>query len=140
MRNQYRELRSPGAEAMLQLFILQPLFLLIGTAGLLDIANAATENFLMHGRVIKMDGEREIYKRRLDLAKKLIRESKRTDWALKTGMLNEDDLEEINQESQSSGDPAPESVDENVSGGIVNRTTGGSEISKASVPKSKVTM
>lgn len=67
--------------------------LLVGTAGLLGVAVAATDRFIMHDRIIELDGPRQKYKRRLDLAKELIGQSKRHDWALKIGMVNETDLE-----------------------------------------------
>jgi hypothetical protein len=68
--------------------------LLIGTAGLLDISNAATDELLMHGTIIKMDGQRKVYERRLDLARELVQESGCSAWAIKPGMMNEKDLEE----------------------------------------------
>jgi hypothetical protein len=68
--------------------------LLIGTAGLLDIANAATDKLLMHERIIEMDEPRKEYGRRLLLARELITESGRSNWALKMGMVNDDDLDE----------------------------------------------
>lgn len=63
------------------------LALLIGSAGLLAIANSATKDLLMHGRIVKLTCPRERFKRRLDLANKLIKETGRDDWAVRLGMI-----------------------------------------------------
>ncbi|KAI9923906.1 hypothetical protein ASPWEDRAFT_26394 [Aspergillus wentii DTO 134E9] len=62
--------------------------LLISSAGLLGVVNMSTRVMQMHGNIIKVDGPRKEYTRRLDLAKELVKESGRTDWALRLGMIN----------------------------------------------------
>lgn len=62
--------------------------LLFSTAGLLAVANNATANFQMHGHVVAVKGPRQKFRRRLDLAEALIKESGRADWALRLGMIN----------------------------------------------------
>lgn len=64
------------------------LILLIGSAGLLAIANEKTEVLQMHGRTIQIDGARKRYPRRLVLAEELIKETGRDDWAIRLGMIN----------------------------------------------------
>jgi hypothetical protein len=122
--------------------------LLVGTAGLLDIANAATDELLMHARVIKLKGKRKSYGRRIDLARELVQESGRSDWAIKTGMLNEDNLKESDENSPRHDEGQRDSeagtsakVDSAVSPkGIVTRTIGGSSNSKTSMNAGKVSM
>ncbi|CAG1974708.1 unnamed protein product [Fusarium graminearum] len=64
------------------------LFLLGGSAALLAIANSLTKKLLMHGYVLQPDGEKpQWYERRSDLAKKLIEEVNRDDWAMSMGMI-----------------------------------------------------
>lgn len=63
------------------------LVLLIVSAGILAIANETTQMLQMHGRVIKVEGSRSKYKRRLDLVQQLIKESGRDDWAMRMGMI-----------------------------------------------------
>lgn len=63
------------------------LALLIGSVGLLAIANSETKDLLMHGRIIKVADDRKAYKRRLDLADELIKETGRDDWAVRLGMI-----------------------------------------------------
>ena len=62
------------------------LALLISSAGLLAIANHHTEVLSMHGNVIQVR-DRRPYARRLDLARELIKQSGRDDWALRLGMI-----------------------------------------------------
>ena len=64
--------------------------LLIASVGLLAIANEKTEVLHQHGLLVKVKGEPERYERRLIMAKELVKKSKRKDWALKMGMINED--------------------------------------------------
>ena len=64
------------------------LVLLIGSAGLLAIANEKTEMLHMHGHVIKVNGPRRQYNRRLEMAEQLIKESGREDWAIRMGMIH----------------------------------------------------
>jgi hypothetical protein len=63
------------------------LVLLIGTAGVLAIANETTQLLQMHGKVIRVKCPRTSYKRRLDLAEQLIKETGRDDWAIRMGMI-----------------------------------------------------
>ncbi|KAF3909965.1 hypothetical protein ABW20_dc0106967 [Dactylellina cionopaga] len=63
------------------------LCLLVGSAGLLALANTATDDFQMHGCVVKVAGECKKYERRLHLANELIKETGRDDWAIKMGMI-----------------------------------------------------
>ncbi len=63
------------------------LLLLVSSAGLLAIANGRTEDLQMHGNIIKVDGLRKKYNRRLELAEELIRETGRSDWAARLGMI-----------------------------------------------------
>jgi hypothetical protein len=58
-----------------------------GSAGLLAIANSATNRLMMHGYVVKQSGERKKYERRRMLADELIEETKRKDWAIRMGMI-----------------------------------------------------
>jgi hypothetical protein len=62
------------------------LVLLIGSAGILAIANETTQMLQMHGRVIKVEGQRTRYRRRMDMVDQLIKESGRDDWAMRMGM------------------------------------------------------
>ena len=63
------------------------LVLLIASAGILAVANETTQMLQMHGRVIKVDGARKKYKRRLDMVEELVKESRRDDWAKRMGMI-----------------------------------------------------
>lgn len=73
------------------------LILLIVSAGVLAIANGTTQMLQMHGRVIKVDGPRKKYERRLDMAKHLIKQSGRDDWALRMGMIVRSNDEKTSQ-------------------------------------------
>ncbi|KAE8375417.1 hypothetical protein BDV26DRAFT_299678 [Aspergillus bertholletiae] len=64
------------------------LLLLIGTSGLLGLVNMVTKRFQMHGNLIAVNGPRRKYRRRLDLAEDLIKETGRDDWAVRLGMIN----------------------------------------------------
>ncbi|OGM49371.1 hypothetical protein ABOM_003599 [Aspergillus bombycis] len=64
------------------------LLLFAGTAGLLGLVNMLTQGFQMHGNLITVDGPRRQYRRRLDLAETLIKETGRDDWAVRLGMIN----------------------------------------------------
>lgn len=63
------------------------LVLLIVSVGLLAIANERTDSLQMHGNVVKVEGQRRAYTRRLELAEELIQESGRNDWAARMGMI-----------------------------------------------------
>lgn len=82
------------------------LLLLFSTAGLLGLANEYTDELTMYGRNIKVDGPKERFSRRLKLAKQLVVESKRHDWALRLGMLQPGDLDSADGATtkQSGGD------------------------------------
>jgi hypothetical protein len=58
---------------------------------LLAIANVATKELQMHGIRIRVEGDRKKYKRRLDLAKELIAEAGRSDWAERMAMIVKDE-------------------------------------------------
>ena len=60
--------------------------LLIASAGILAIVNETTQTLHMHGRMVKVDGCRTRYARRLDMVEQLVKESGRDDWALRMGM------------------------------------------------------
>ncbi|KAI1171557.1 hypothetical protein F4777DRAFT_47795 [Nemania sp. FL0916] len=64
------------------------LTLLIGSVGLLAIANSETKSLQMHGRIVSVTGPPRLYKRRRDLADELIKETGRDDWAIRLGMVN----------------------------------------------------
>ena len=65
--------------------------LLILSAGLLAISNEKTDHLQMYGRVIKVDGNPpKKYTRRLEMAHELIKETGRTDWAVRMGLINAD--------------------------------------------------
>ncbi|KAL4924041.1 uncharacterized protein BDV17DRAFT_275473 [Aspergillus undulatus] len=61
--------------------------LLIVSAGLLFVANAATKTMHMNGRTLRAVGEPKKYFRRRDLADELIKETGRADWARKLGLI-----------------------------------------------------
>jgi hypothetical protein len=63
------------------------LVLVVASVGLLAVANEHTEMLQMHGNIIKVQGQRRAYKRRLEMAEQLIQESGRDDWALRMGMI-----------------------------------------------------
>jgi hypothetical protein len=61
--------------------------LLFVSAGLLGFANVRSRHSFMYGRQIELVKQPQPYKRRLDLAEQLIRETKRDDWAIRLGMI-----------------------------------------------------
>lgn len=63
------------------------LVLLIASAGLLSVVNKNTNTLQMHGRIIKVEGPRKRYARRLDMVKQLIKETGREDWAIRIGAI-----------------------------------------------------
>ncbi|KAI5820326.1 hypothetical protein BZA77DRAFT_274802 [Pyronema omphalodes] len=69
------------------------LCLLLFSASLLGLSNKVRRTFHMHGCVLKVDGEPKRYERRLDLAQELIKEFKRSDWAVGLGMIRPDDVD-----------------------------------------------
>ncbi|KAE8416587.1 hypothetical protein BDV36DRAFT_259919 [Aspergillus pseudocaelatus] len=64
------------------------LLLLVGAAGLLGLVNMLTQGLQMHGNLIIVNGPRRKYRRRLDMAEALIKETGRDDWAVRLGMIN----------------------------------------------------
>ncbi|KAE8361531.1 hypothetical protein BDV27DRAFT_132966 [Aspergillus caelatus] len=64
------------------------LLLLVGAAGLLGLVNMLTQGLQMHGNLITVNGPRRKYRRRLDMAEALIKETGRDDWAVRLGMIN----------------------------------------------------
>lgn len=65
--------------------------LLLFSVCLLAISNHQSKYLHMHGAVIKPSPEPKAYERRLDLAKQLVRETKRDDWAVGLGMIRPED-------------------------------------------------
>ncbi|KAH6915776.1 hypothetical protein BKA70DRAFT_469880 [Coprinopsis sp. MPI-PUGE-AT-0042] len=61
--------------------------LILTSAGLLSLSNALAKEVLMFGRTLRVSQEPKAYARRLDLAKELIAESGRDDWAIGMGMI-----------------------------------------------------
>jgi hypothetical protein len=61
--------------------------LLLISAALLGLCNAWTSNLRMFGRVVSQGGPAKAYRRRLDLANELIKETGRDDWAIAMGMI-----------------------------------------------------
>lgn len=61
--------------------------LLLGSVGLLGISNHQQEALYMRGHIVRLKGKPKMYARRLDLAKELIKETKRHDWAVGLGMV-----------------------------------------------------
>lgn len=59
------------------------LALLIGSVTLLAVVNAATNDLLMHGCIIKAVDKPKAYERRKDLAEELIKETGRVVWAIR---------------------------------------------------------
>ncbi|KAB8255645.1 hypothetical protein BDV32DRAFT_154057 [Aspergillus pseudonomiae] len=64
------------------------LLLFVGTAGLLGLVNMFRQGLQMHANLVTVDGARRQYRRRLDLAEALIKETGRDDWAVRLGMIN----------------------------------------------------
>ncbi|KAG8830440.1 hypothetical protein FRC18_008080 [Serendipita sp. 400] len=62
--------------------------LLLISAALLGLCNSLAKRLQMFGRIVRASGEPRAYKRRLDLAKELIQESGRDDWAIGLGMIS----------------------------------------------------
>lgn len=67
------------------------LLLLIGSVGLLALANITTKKMQMHGRLLEV-GERKAYARRLDMAIEMIDLHKRSDWAKQMGLIPNDEV------------------------------------------------
>ena len=65
--------------------------LLLLSVAFLAVSNEQAKALYMHGNVIKPKGSPKLYARRLDLAKDLIAETKRDDWAIGLGMIKASD-------------------------------------------------
>ena len=65
--------------------------LLLISVCLLAISNHQSKYLHMHGTVLKPIPQPKAYERRLDLAKQLVRETKRDDWAVGLGMIRPED-------------------------------------------------
>ena len=61
--------------------------LLIGSVGLLAVANLTTQKMQMHGRLLEVDGDRVAYARRLEMAQEMIRIHGRDDFARQMGLI-----------------------------------------------------
>lgn len=71
--------------------------LLLVSVFFLAICNHRTKYLHMHGHVIKRKQGVKVYKRRLDLANELIKETGRDDWALALGMINAKNPKSLHQ-------------------------------------------
>lgn len=70
------------------------LLLLIGSVGLLALANLTTKKMQMHGRLLEV-GERKSYARRLDMATEMIKLHKRSDWAKQMGLIPNEEVSKV---------------------------------------------
>ncbi|KAK0430968.1 hypothetical protein EV421DRAFT_1720949 [Armillaria borealis] len=61
--------------------------LLLCSVALLTLSNSLTRCFQMYDCVVRMDGNPVRYRRRLEMAEKLVDESKREDWAVGMGLV-----------------------------------------------------
>jgi len=61
--------------------------LLFTETALLALSNQLADGLLLHDRVVRVDPQPKKYQRRLDLAKQLIKETGRDDWAVGLGMI-----------------------------------------------------
>ena len=68
--------------------------LLIGSVGLLALANLSTKKMQMHGRLLEV-GERKAYARRLDMATEMIKLHKRSDWAKQMGLIPNEEVSKV---------------------------------------------
>ncbi|KAK0443378.1 uncharacterized protein EV420DRAFT_1028366 [Desarmillaria tabescens] len=62
--------------------------LLLCSVTLLTLCNSLTQCLKMYDCVVRKEGEPERYNRRLDMAEKLVLESKREDWAVGMGLVH----------------------------------------------------
>ncbi|KGO76781.1 hypothetical protein PITC_089850 [Penicillium italicum] len=63
------------------------LWLLLVSAGLLELCTGLSNGLQMYGRMLRVVGKPIPYARRLDLAKELIQETGRDDWAVGLGLI-----------------------------------------------------
>ncbi|KAK0491881.1 hypothetical protein EDD18DRAFT_529372 [Armillaria luteobubalina] len=61
--------------------------LLLCSVALLTLCNSLTQCFKMYNCIVRMDGKPVRYRRRLEMAEKLVDESKREDWAVGMGLI-----------------------------------------------------
>ncbi|KAF8418159.1 hypothetical protein EV426DRAFT_638573 [Tirmania nivea] len=61
--------------------------LLFTETALLAFSNQLADGLLLHDRVVRIEGEPKKYSRRLEMAKELINETGRDDWAVGLGMI-----------------------------------------------------
>ena len=61
--------------------------LLLVSVALLGCANACTSGLTMYGHVVRMDGPRKRYGRRLDMVHEMLKEHPNDDWAIGLGMI-----------------------------------------------------
>ncbi|KAL4938476.1 hypothetical protein BDV06DRAFT_231844 [Aspergillus oleicola] len=64
------------------------LFLLLFSAGVLEISTMLAKGLRMHGRILRTTGAPRGYRRRLDLVEELIQETGKDDWAIGLGMIS----------------------------------------------------
>lgn len=69
--------------------------LLLISAAVLGLCNATTKNLRMFDRVVSVDGNPKKYERRLQMARELVMEKRREDWALSMGLIKESILNSI---------------------------------------------
>ncbi|KLO14781.1 hypothetical protein SCHPADRAFT_939201 [Schizopora paradoxa] len=61
--------------------------LLLSSVALLGLCNSWTDRLQMFGCIVYQEGESKKYTRRLDMARELIKESGRSDWAVNMGLV-----------------------------------------------------
>lgn len=66
--------------------------LLLVSAAILGISNELKNELCMHGHVVRKEGSPTMYARRLHLAQELMKETGRSDWAVRLGMVNAEDV------------------------------------------------
>ena len=74
--------------------------LLLVSAGILGLANAATQSLHMFGRTVRVEGQRKRYTRRMKMAKRFMKEFPNREWAegmglIKRGQFLPDDFGEL---------------------------------------------
>ena len=71
------------------------LLLLVGSAGLLAVANSTMQKLQMHGCLLEVDGDRKVYERRADMAREMITIHGRNDFARQMGLIPSDEAEKV---------------------------------------------
>lgn len=82
---------TSNASQTSQLLLASPL---LASTALLGISNSQQKALCMHGHVLGVKGKPKAYARRLDLAKELIKETGKSDWAVGLGMVKAEDVSE----------------------------------------------